>query len=571
MSQRVIHTAAEQLAVNQRPLSRLLGAFRRYTNETKKEVIDRLDSSLTQINNLMKPNSRNDKPECMRELHCLLEHLLKPDPAADKNAVSRSKGKALIAILESDRNTAFTGNAKALTALLLILSRAYGIPRLMLDSLLSQPVNDLCPKERFAEFREVSRYLSRQEEETIANCIFQDADRRPAYGNGATYRIPRKKVVGTENFAIIHLELERDGHSDVHFHPGDELMFVLDGSIDVHFEESGLRTRIDRSGYIHFNSGQMHGAWNACQGKAAVLVLRFYHLDGNETDSGDGPEDKEQLPGARKKRVVLHRQRGNTGRNATSLVSDRKGLGRLLRLICSEPETPMNSARSLDYLKNISNANGLSYTRAKIDRIQHGLSPVKQDELTGLAKVFETAPVLLHDFVSPALPNAVVVRYPEDWNEVDAKYYDDSPGVTYRQPRRRLVDANTSIMLVELNPKAVTPSHHHPGLEIIVPLEGSIDVKFGDAKVHLNGEEAGASYIHFVSNTSHCIGNAGEGTAKLLVIRLYELPLAASPPARSLGRGGSAAPGRRPRRRLEHPRLKRQEKANADTTAPSSA
>jgi quercetin dioxygenase-like cupin family protein len=292
-----------------------------------------------------------------------------------------------------------------------------------------------------------------------------------------------------------------------------------------------------------------------------VLIVRFYHLDHHEPDSDSrdgrdrGEGNEEPSPRRREHRVVDQRQRGATRGDSTSrsFVSDRRGLGRLLRLICSEPETPTSTLRSLNYLKHVSDQSNLGYTRARIDRIQHGLSPIKQDELIKLARVFEMAPILLYDFVSPALPNAVVIREAGDWSQVPGEYYANSRGVAYFQPKRRLVNADTSIMLVELDPEAETASHHHPGLEFVVPLSGSVDVKFGDAKVHLSVQE-GLSYIHFVSNTGHCIANAGEETAKLLVIRLYELPLAASPPAPSFSRRGPATPGRRPGRPRSKPR-----------------
>jgi hypothetical protein len=200
-------------------------------------------------------------------------------------------------------------------------------------------------------------------------------------------------------------------------------------------------------------------------------------------------------------------------------VRDRFGLARLLRLVYSERFQGPRNEISLPDLERRAQNQGLRFRRGHFDRLHHGEATLEREELRDLAKVYEVEPMLLFDFLFPALRNAVVVRRPEDWRLLPAEFL-GCPGVNYYSPCRRLSDSDISIAMVEFTRAAGTPVNRHPGHELLLPLEGHLEVRFGDTRTGISAGEH--LFAHYHSRGEHQVANVGEDPARALVIRFYE-------------------------------------------------
>jgi quercetin dioxygenase-like cupin family protein len=141
----------------------------------------------------------------------------------------------------------------------------------------------------------------------------------------------------------------------------------------------------------------------------------------------------------------------------------------------------------------------------------------------------EVEPMLVYEFLYPALRTAVVVRWRPQSNmevlyDTDMKQLPDSFLVAlnckYRVPCRRLADSDVAVVSLVLPPRSRTPEHRHPGHEILLPLKCDVTLHFGDidAAVRANRGE----FAHFHSFRTHWVENPTDEDAELLVLRVYE-------------------------------------------------
>lgn len=390
------------------------------------------------------------------------------------------------------------------------IAEAYRIPKLMLDPLLSERSEEICLVERF--------------DQSIAVGGSAGAEQ---YGRGTHYRVPARKLKHTEEVAIVHLEIAPGGHSDTHAHVGDELILVLDGTVEVRLANSGLWTHLNKGDYIHFYAEQQHSAWNTSTKPVQLFIIRFYQLESSGTRfellqalSAGNPSANLITRVVTEVKAALMPFDMRANRNEAAEVLDRFGLGRLLLLICPEEFRGSGNGLSLKALAKRAADHQLRYKQSWFDRLHHGQAAVRAEELPTLAKViYEVEPLLSYDFVFPALRNAVVVRQPDDLRLLPENFV-PSQDVRYRVPCRRLADSDLAIAMLELAPGAGTPVNRHPGHELLLPLEGVIEVRIGGMGARLDAAEH--LYAHYHSRLDHCVVNVGDQWAKQLVLRFYE-------------------------------------------------
>jgi quercetin dioxygenase-like cupin family protein len=398
------------------------------------------------------------------------------------------------------------------------IADTWGIPKLMLDPLLSERVDEVCLVEALKESEPVGRAGMAK------------------YGTRAHYRIPKRKLRDTEEVAIVHLELEPEdkvepgGHSDSHTHCGDELLFVLgEGTVEVRLEDSGLWTRLGPGGYVHFYAEQRHSAWNIGPKPVRLFIIRFYQLE----SPGTRFAYLEALKATNPNRNLISRVVEETkaalapfdmrdGQTDSAEIRDRFGLARLLKRVCGPEFRGKGNDLSRQDLADRAAAQQLSYKRSWFDRLHHGQAEVPVADVPVLAKkIYEIEPMLLYDFVFPVQRNAVAVRWPDDFRPVPESFL-GAAGVSYQVPCRRLAHSDIAIARLQLEPGASTPAdrHRHPGQELLVPLQGVCEVRFGNVRAPLDAREH--RYAHYLSHREHQVVNVGTEPAEHLVLRFYE-------------------------------------------------
>jgi quercetin dioxygenase-like cupin family protein len=403
-----------------------------------------------------------------------------------------------------------------------LLADAYGIHRLLLDSLISEGTDDICEVQAFDEFINVGDMVTVE------------------YGEHAKYRVPARRLTDAPHIAIVDLSIDPGGRSDVHWHPGDELIFVRQGSVDITVGEYEMRARLNAGDYIHFYAEQEHCAVNAGAEQAELFIVRIlpakcrvdFH-DWLRTFSsrikGHGKSNSQSSGYALAVRdladyIVPHRF------NDQELwhdwedmpVSDRLGLGRFLIRWCGYWK---ESGISLDELAVLGARKG--FNRSRLHRVHYGLAPVKGIDLLTIAEIYRIEPVLLFEFLIPTSGLVVVVRQSPnlvtsqreflDLHEIAAPFVPNDM-VSYRVPFRRLAETETSIALLRLAPGGQTPDNRHPGHEIILPLEGKMEIRFGTTHTALDSSSKVCAQFH--SGRRHRLVNVGDATAQALVIRV---------------------------------------------------
>lgn len=379
------------------------------------------------------------------------------------------------------------------------IADAYHIPRLMLDPLFSTKSHNPFVQGSLDQFEPAKHTTTRRE------C-------------NAKYRVPHVRLHSTDT-AFVLLDLPAHGdHSIYHSHCGDELMYVLSGCIEVRFQNSGMRTTIPAHGYIHFYAEQPHGAWNVGAGPAQVLVIRFYQL----FNPGVRHEISDAILRACKASTPLpapvlselaSRERVEDFNTSASVgnVRDHLGLLRLLKRIRGDAHTPY-----IDLGKESNTSATTAYRRM---HPPPGTVPrITKDNLQAYAKANNIAPLLLYDFLYPAVSNGVVVRSTKHAMQPIESTFIGREGVTYSVPRRHLADSDIAISVLRLAPNASTPRNQHPGQELLIPLSGRLRVQL-ESDVLL--DSANRQYIHFDSEIDHEVFNAGDNSAEVFVVRFY--------------------------------------------------
>ncbi|MHC4742008.1 MAG: cupin domain-containing protein [Planctomycetota bacterium] len=417
------------------------------------------------------------------------------------------------------------------------LARAYGLSPVMFDPLMSRVVDD--------DF-----LLHRPGDNDIERFDRGDAD---FYGSGMTYRIPRTRLQKAQNIAFVDLEIEPAGESKSHFHPGDELLIVEAGPIEVWLEDTGLRVSVKKGEFIHLDAGQLHKVVNPTNEKAKVFLIRFSQFRSGTraqlfrevgdskpsekivsrlfkemktsvwpvTWKGEREEDEREEDESKKPVEVFDRRGFWVDRSASPVeVFDRRGLGNFLRLVCaagggSAGHLPLSLDKLVDRAKQLKW--GEKYNRSKFARLHHGQMRVMKSELPELAKIYDVSSMLLYDFLFPAFRYAVVVGRGDMTPEDPA--FEIPEGVSYFVPCRRLAHSDVTLALVKLKKDRYTVENCHPGVELLKVLEGEVTVRLRGIPPYVikRGE-----YGYFSSQMVHCVGNEGSDTAEVLAIRFLE-------------------------------------------------
>jgi quercetin dioxygenase-like cupin family protein len=409
-----------------------------------------------------------------------------------------------------------------------VIADSYRIPRLLLDYLMSPLAEGRCVTGEFTAFREVEKPQPSS----------ADADD----GHGVTYAIPSSVLAHTDEdeVALVHLLIQSGGQSISHSHPGSEIIYVLEGRIEVVFEDSGLCGVLADGDYAHFSSDLPHWVRNTSGKPAQALVVRYLQLALSDTTGtrlqylknasralkGDsGRKRSAQL--VTKIADEMVRPVPFSGRNDNSddmEVVDRFGLARLLRLITSQGGERF-SLRSLahraSHLKIVGGAQ--PFTRSRLDRLQNGLSPLNAKEIKVLADLYDVQPFLFYDFLYPTIRGSVVVRVNQESVKGLLTDFKDIPqaligeeGITMQVPCRRLMDSDTAIVIVTLAEKKSGQFNRHPGHELAVHLKGDLAIEFKDEST-ISVPNGG--YAHYHSTDPHRLVNQGAGAAKFMVIR----------------------------------------------------
>lgn len=310
------------------------------------------------------------------------------------------------------------------------------------------------------------------------------------YGSDCQYKIAHQRLIDSK-IALIYLTLDPDGHSDVHEHPGDELLLVMEGSVEIRFENSGMRVSLSKGDFVHFYSEQRHGVWNVSGDVASAFIVRGYSHE---------PEEK-------RKNNSEHYRSGLLTPDATQNM-----LKQYIKLFHKTlPDIPEFEH---DH-EQISQ--GLSLLQEK-SVISDDMDRKKQEQLIKLAKIYNIRPILLNHFQSQFVTNAVVIRLEEnpDWVSL-SESVTQSEGVSYKIPRRNLAFSNITIALATLAPGAQTLKNSHPGSEIILPFSGRIKLFFDRSEYEISSKPP--QYIHFQSDLSHIVANPGSEVAQFYVVR----------------------------------------------------
>lgn len=380
-----------------------------------------------------------------------------------------------------------------------LLADAYHIPELMLDPARSKPV------ERSMSIYGSPDFLQLEQEDALF------------YGDGTQYFIPESQICETESIAIVRLRLDggemrlkqkkdSPAHSDSHSHPGEEILFVEDGELEMRFVESGLYTRLGKEDFIHFDASLGHGAWNLSPHASTCSIVRFYrpeHLSHRATYVHTRTRTSNTAPSNDKGRV---KQRE---------VLNRRAFASFLKLLNSDRFRGSGRKRSLSELIDRAKEKGSLFSRSKLDRIQRGQTRVLEDELPELAEIYDIEPIALYDFLVPDFNSAVSVHGLDDMNRIEADFLPE--GVSYWLPRRRLGSSKTMIAVLTLEPNCATRPNRHPGQEIISVLGGD------EVELQLGAERAKVKkgcLAHYWSYSKHSVQNVGDKPAKILCMKM---------------------------------------------------
>ena len=389
-----------------------------------------------------------------------------------------------------------------------LLAEAYGLPRLMLDPLRVPSTDVKCFTPR------------------CDSLVALGVEGGDEYGESVRYLAPPEKLEGTTEAAFVLLQIEPGGRSQIHAHPGDELLLVLEGTIEARLDTSGLAVRLSAGDYLHFYAEQRHGVTNPLSRRAQVLVIRFYQIE----RSGTRDEHIRQIRQTRHDRNVTRRVFREMVAMltptdlrevelSTGEVRDRSGLGRLLQLLTTERFRGAGQQLSVRQLSDRMRRQKRPRTASKIDRMHHGQAAVSADELELIADVYGTEPLLLYEFLYPAFRPTIAVQKRGDWRAVPPSLLGSS-ACSYQVPCRRLADSDLGVAHLILPPGTTTPVNRHPGHELIVPLRGRARVCLANESWDIaEGEHL---FAHYSSEIAHQVINEEREPVEMLVARFYE-------------------------------------------------
>ena len=442
------------------------------------------------------------------------------------------------------------------------IADAYDVPFLMVDPLLSKPIDSEWLVQSWKRGIEVVKVR-----------MPGDHD-----GNGCVYQVPNERLLSSGETAFLTLTLQPPaGHSNTHSHPGDELMVVMKGRIQVKLNDYGPPIQLKEGEFVHFYAEQPHSA-HAVGGPATVFVIRFYQLDDGgmrgkiatnleKLDSGinavarhckDLKTWQEELDLLGLQEVLGGATNLDSG-SRTSLVNLWKKMRVVLgQLFSDADETEEMREELLSWLRQHTVSPGgthasmeqvcdrfglarfviqvramlggtftplglINSERVRLSRIIRG-QPAgisTKAALIELARDLQLAPILFAGFLVPAIPNLVVGRI-EDRLKIGSAAFGNKPGVEYEIPSRNLAGSDIAVTFLTLDQEAVCQKNRHPGFELLLPIKGACQVWFEDREHPLICNEG--HFAHYRSTTTHWVEQVGAKPAKLFVIRFHQEP-----------------------------------------------
>ncbi|MFO0969364.1 MAG: cupin domain-containing protein [Gemmataceae bacterium] len=491
-------------------LGKLLGAFRRYRDISIPDVVERF--------------------------HALIKKAKDDDVfVAEAQWLAWKKNLPIYLKKVEDGRNLLTRKPESLY----LLARAYGIPALMVDPLLSIEVNDYCLVQSLQK-----------------DFLRPSAGPRPFDGKYCSYRIPEKRLEGTDAY-FVDLCFQPGGESDAHDHPGDELLLVLKGRVEVVIESSGIRQILDEGEYIHFHSEQRHFAAITRRTKnARVFVIRFFQLQ----KQGAGHDDirsalremlkilEEPDPSLQKVMALFSEKKKVILPWLSQMIMDSGYLGESSLEGKSESHLrktksgelllrdPVGLGAMLTGLKRMFGptyrdlADQSKKARKQLHGILHGKSRKVHSALThvdldALAAMFgsEVPSILLYGFLFPAVQYVATVRRSDLHPVMPPLQVPDN--AHYKLPARTLAGSDINVTYVDLDSntspetQGETPWNRHPGFELVLPLQGKVRIDFRAEERQETVDSAMTQYAHYASDRCHRVVNVGSETAKVFVIR----------------------------------------------------
>ena len=400
------------------------------------------------------------------------------------------------------------------------LTKCLGIHPLMLDPLLSEPV--------------ATDYLGL----ALGDFIAPEKPEDESHGHRAQYAVPAKRLKGSDA-SLVYLALEPTGRSDIHHHPGDEFLLVLDGDVEVRLQDSGLRAKLRQGEAIHFHAEQTHSAINLSENNPAHLfIIRFYQME--TTPNSRRLPTRQQM-----RRDLRHYFGHNCGQLAAPVrawvlqalthrsgprggqekepdfIQDRLGLARMVRLLPKPRSGPERT-----FLNRVGGLVNCEYREwgAFLKDIETGELKFPKVALEYLCDLHERRvyDMLFLRFLFPGAPTAMVFHPAEEEDAVDVKVLANlPPGASYLLPRRNLECSETAIVQLTLQPRSGSLWNRHPGSELLVPLEGTAQIEFRDPCVSRRVSADQCQLAHYRSDKEHRVWNPGESEARLMVLRFY--------------------------------------------------
>jgi quercetin dioxygenase-like cupin family protein len=444
-----------------------------------------------------------------------------------------------------------------------MVAAAYDLPFLMLDSLQSTEVGGLRVQTKDGEWKCPSdlsddsivrikheclakllhRYRTTMGEkvemvETRLNLLRQTKSLGGAssrFGT-ATYEVPMTRVEHSRDYAIVRVTFKAKGESsDKHCHPGDELVYVANGIVEAHLEDTGIIVQLGPHDVLAFHSEQRHSL-KCISETAELLVVRFLQLDRLSAryqflEDLRTPKDVHVFARllAEMKNALqpfeLHSGSGAVPWNDREVV-DRHEFGRFLRTALVDTFSPVDPQSKRNRRRQQSTPEvqqAMAERRNRKYLLRKGALPIQGSKLPELADEFGLERFLLYEHLIPKYRQAIVIRAlaasgESDWEPVP-KEFQSSEGVRYFVPKRRLADSGISIARIELKPGAKTRQNVHAGREVLIGLAGTVTVQIGNDPPDVSHETD--AYAEYNSNVPHSVANTHQVDAICLVFRFY--------------------------------------------------
>jgi uncharacterized cupin superfamily protein len=392
----------------------------------------------------------------------------------------------------------------------------------------------------------------------------------PGQASGATYRTPIERLGDGGGITVVKVELVSGGWSDFHWHDGEEIIIVLEGRVEVSMATAGLDACLSApDDVIHFYSEQPHMVINRSESPAQLLVIRFEGssvrkriADRVETRLAElltpRDEDRSRKPLKTIDKIEMAFESLRTLRKILRPLLSTPGTANEMSIDTFQvsAENRVQLARFFDNaIARVSETQGPTFKSEIIRNARaHGLNPSKMRRIldtslppTEHAKITGdemlracdavrasvadacVSRILAFSLLFPDFPGAIAIRRSRDASSTAKIAGSDvyempealsgGGGAQYIIPRRCLADSRASLAWLRLPPQNRTPQNKHAGYEILIPLSGEVEIRFGnEAGVRLR---AGTSlYAQFSSSMLHHVENRSIDVAELLVVRI---------------------------------------------------